>query len=189
MGIFKAPEIKEVMGVNFTPISSLRAIEWARDYQLKKIILPRQDCNDACYDRLSNLEKAGLIVYNSFKASFSIAGSWEIEPDLYNPEHVAEIERLYPFIEKLSEMKIAVAIRPICTHNRRVHSMDTASMRGRVIKDILYDWAPSIEYLKNEMLIGRSIIVYYAQFSSTIFTTDPEEEESRGLMLRYKRYI
>jgi hypothetical protein len=62
-------------------------------------------------------------------------------------------------------------------------------MRGRVIKDILYDWAPSIEYLKNEMLIGRSIIVYYAQFSSTIFTTDPEEEESRGLMLRYKRYI
>jgi hypothetical protein len=193
MGVFKAPKPREIMGISFIPISSFMAIQWARNYQMNPNILQSQEGNQACFDNLSKDQKVGLIVYNSFRA----LDSMKPEPDLYNPQHIDLIESMYPLIDKICDLNIIIAVMPTCIYQGRTHNLELVKLKTSIVISSLMDLIPlglqdinsTVNWLRTELEMGRQIIVYQFIRTMTLISVENLNNQLKGVMIRYKRFI
>lgn len=195
--IFKAPEIGEIMGVSFTPTSLSISLGWAMQYRSDSTLLSQEEGKENCFEYLSKKEKAGLITCNTLSyLGLALENNIPFIRDGtsadFDNKSFEELKLVYPIIEELSDLDIIVATMPICSYYGRTFSLDVTKIRTTISFGV-DSWIPpvvdsvDIDYLKNEIEIGRKIIMYYPSLTPTIYNSQ-NFAPLRGLMLRYKRF-
>lgn len=174
--LYKAPEIKDVTGVCFTPLSPLIAIRWSHDYAEGLTTLPEEYGNMGCHELLGNQGKANLICHNTIKSNDSSCDG-------------VVISKMFPLIAKLAELKIIVASRPVFSYQGRTLPTQMCKLPTTISDSgIVPTFEDDIGFIRGMLNSGQKVVIYSIGTTPTMYTPD-DLTPFRGLMLRFAHFL